>query len=78
MENCGDKLSTFWIIGFRSKKLQAMSKAFYLPEIFERFIKYEDIPATSHTPQLLASNCFLSEKRDSRVGFEIPNSIFAI
>ena len=55
-----------------------MSKAFYLPEISEKFIKYEVIPATSHTPQLLASNCFLSEKRDSRVGFEIPNSIFAI
>ena len=47
-----------------------MSKALYLSEISGRFIKYEDIPATSHTPQLLASSCFLSEKRDSKVGFE--------
>ena len=45
---------------------------------YKRFIKYEDIPITSHTPQLLASNCFLSEKRDSKVGFEFSNSIFAI
>ena len=28
VENCEDKLSTFWITGSRSNKLQAMSKAF--------------------------------------------------
>ena len=28
-----------------------MSKALYLSKIFGRFIKYEDIPVTSHTPQ---------------------------
>ena len=55
-----------------------MSKALYLPEISGRFIKYEHIPVTSHTSQLLASNCFLSEKWDSKVGFEFSNSIFGI
>ena len=44
-----------------------MSKALYLSEISGRFIKYEDIPATSHTPQLLASNCFLSKKGIQRL-----------
>ena len=53
-----------------------MSKALYLSVISGRFIRYEDIPATSHTPQLLASNCFLSEKRDSKVGCEFLNLKF--
>ena len=53
-----------------------MSKAIYLSVISGRFIRYEDIPATSHTPQLLASNCFLSEKGDSKVGWEFLNLKF--
>ena len=53
-----------------------MSKAIYLSVISGRFIRYEDIPATSHTPQLLASNCFLSEKGDSKAGCEFLNLKF--
>ena len=49
-----------------------------LSEISGKFIKYEDISARSHIPELLASDCFLSEKRDSKVGCEFSNSIFAI
>ena len=55
-----------------------MSKALFLHEIFGRSIKYEDIPATSHMPQLLESNCFPFEKRDSKVGCEFSDIIFAI
>ena len=53
-----------------------MLKAIYLSVISGRFIRYEDIPGTSHTPQLLASNCFLSEKGDSKVGWEFLNLKF--
>ena len=51
-----------------------MSKELYLCEISGRLIKYEDILVTSHSPQLLASNCFLCEKKDSEVSFEFSNS----
>ena len=84
VENCGDKLSTYWIILFRSNKLQAISKAIYLSENSGRFIKCEDILATSHTPQLLASNCFclffvfFKKKWDSKVACEFTNIIFVI
>ena len=44
-----------------------MSKTLYLSEISGRFIKYEDNPVTSHTPQLLASDCFLSKKGIQRL-----------
>ena len=53
-----------------------MSKALYLSVISGRFIRYEDIPVTSHAPQLLASNWFLSEKRDPKVGCECLNLKF--
>ena len=43
-----------------------MSKALYLSVISGRFIRYKDIPATSHTPQLLASNCFSFWKKRSK------------
>lgn len=36
-------------------------------EISGRFIKY--IPVTRQRPQLLASNCFLSKNRNSKVGY---------
>ena len=55
-----------------------MSKTLYMSEIPGIFFRCKDISVTSHTPQLFASNCFLSEKRNSKVGFEFSNSIFAI
>ena len=39
-----------------SKKIIALC----LPKISKRYNKFEDISATTHTPQLLASNCFFS------------------
>ena len=54
-----------------------MSKA-CLFEISRTIIKYENIPVTSHTPYLLAKIAFFPEKRDSKVGCQFSNSIFAI
>ena len=48
-----------------------MSKILYLSEISGRFIKYEDNPVTSHTPQLLASDCFLSKKEIQRLALNL-------
>ena len=53
-----------------------MSKTLYLSEISGRFIKYEDNPVTSHTPQLLASDCFLSKKEIQRLALNLQKQYF--